>query len=77
MQRTPMTVAKAAEYSGYTKPYLYTLIKQRKIPSYKTGEGKTAKVTLCKEELDAFLFGHRRAAEWEVQEESANQLVKG
>ena len=65
-ERTPMTIAQAAEFSGFSKAYLYKLINGGRIPSYKPDTSKQGKVILCKEELVAFLFGNRRAASSEL-----------
>lgn len=66
--KTPMTVEKASEYTGFTKSYLYKLIHTGKIPSYKPDTSKQGKVILCKEELTAFCFQNRRASNDEVRE---------
>ena len=66
--KTPLTIDKAAEYSGFSKSYLRKLICSGTIPSYKPNTGKQGKVILCKEELDAFLFGNRRASNAELRE---------
>lgn len=75
--KTPLTVEKAAEYTGFTKSYLYQLIHSGKIPSYKPDTSKQGKVILCKEELNTFLFSHRRASNAELQELAANKINGG
>lgn len=59
--KTPLTIEKASEWSGYSKPYLYKLIHEGKIPSYKPDPSKQGKVFLSKEELSEFIFGKRKA----------------
>ena len=75
--KTPMTVEKAAEYTGFTKSYLYHLIHAGKIPSYKPDTSKQGKVILCKEELQSFMFSNRRASNAELQELAADTLNGG
>ena len=75
--KTPMTVEKAAEYTGFTKSYLYKLIHSGKIPSYKPDTSKQGKVILCKEELQTFMFSNRRASNAELQELAADTLNGG
>lgn len=75
MQRTPMTVSQASEYTGYAKAYLYSLIRKRKIPYYK-GEGVRGKVIFAKEELDDFIFSHRVATEEEVQAMASKAVAR-
>lgn len=75
--KTPMTVERAAEYTGFTKSYLYKLIHAGKIPSYKPDTSKQGKVILCKEELQTFIFSNRRASNEELQELAANTLNGG
>lgn len=71
--KTPMTVEKAAEYTGFKKSYLYRLIHLGKIPSYKLDTSKQGRVILCKEELQTFLFSNRRANNAELQELAADK----
>lgn len=75
--RTPMTIARAAEYSGFSKPYLYKLIDGGRILSYKPDTSKQGKVILCKEELDSFLFSNRRATVSELREAADGVLNAG
>ena len=73
--KTPMTIRAAAEFTGFKESYLYKLIHEGKIPSYKPDGGKRCKVILCKEELQAFLFGNRRASNAELQEAADKKLL--
>lgn len=75
--KTPLTVEKAAEYTGFTKSYLYHLIHTGKIPSYKPDMSRQGKVILCKEELTAFCFQNRRASNDEVRELATRKLNEG
>ena len=70
LDKTPMTVEKAAEYTGFTKSYLYHLIHTGKIPSYKPDMSRQGKVILCKEELQTFMFSNRRASNEELREKA-------
>lgn len=75
--KTPMTVRAAAAYTGFKESYLYKLIHEGKVPSYKPDGGKRCKVILCKEELQAFLFRNRRAGGAELQAEADKKLAGG
>lgn len=55
--KTPMSVEEAAAYTGYKKSYIYCLIRERKIPSYKPDKSRKGRVFLCKEEIQAYIFG--------------------
>ena len=67
--KTPLTVKQASEFSGYSKSHLHLLIKKGKIPAYKTGDGKSGKVLIAKEELAEFLFARPIKTEEEIAEE--------
>lgn len=77
MEKTPLTIEAAAKWTGYSKPYLYRLIHCGKIPYYKPDTSKQGRVILCKEELQAFLFSNRRAANAELQEIAIDKLNGG
>lgn len=76
-EKTPMTVEKAAEWSGYSRRYLYKLIHLGKIPCYKLDPSPKAKVILCKEELAELLFSNRKATNAELAEQAEKILVGG
>ena len=76
MQRTPMSVAQASEYTGYTKSALYGFMRARTIPYYKVGEGKRGKVIFAKEDIDEFLFAHRVGTEAELQEKASTRIAR-
>ena len=67
-EKTPMTVEVAAEWSGFSKSYLYQLMHKGMIPYYKPDDSKQGKVFLCKEELAAFIFSKRHATKKEIAE---------
>lgn len=69
----PLTVEQAAEYTGYTKSYLYKLAFQKKVPYYKPGGGK---ILFSLDDLKAFVYRNRQAAGYEVQEQ-ANVILTG
>lgn len=77
MDKTPMTIARAAEYTGFSIPYIYKLVNGGKIPSYKPNASKQGKVILCKEEIDSFLFSNRRATVSELREAADGVLNTG
>ena len=76
-EKTPMTVEQAATFTGFTKSYLYHLIHQGKIPSYKPDTSRQGKVILCKEELTAFCFQNRLASNAELQELATQKITGG
>lgn len=65
-EKTPMTVEQAANFTGFSKAYIYKLIGAGKIPSYKPDSSRQGKVILCKEELQNFLFANKRASNKEI-----------
>ena len=75
--RTPLTVKQAAEFTGYTKAYLYKLIHLKKIPYYKPDTGRPGKVFFCKEELQDFIFANRFSTNAELQETADTVLNAG
>ena len=60
----PMNCAAAAAYLNFSKGYLYRLIYLGKIPCYKPTGGK---LFFKKEDLDAFIFRNRQAADFEQE----------
>jgi excisionase family DNA binding protein len=69
----PLTVEQAAEYTGYTKSYLYKLAFQKKVPHYKPEGGR---ILFSLTDLKAFCFRNRQAAEYELQEQAEAILNK-
>jgi excisionase family DNA binding protein len=67
----PMGIVEAAEFTGLSKTYLYKLIHLGKIPCYKPTGGK---VFFKREELTAFVFRGRHAADFELLEQADNIL---
>jgi len=61
-QKKVLTVAEAVEYTGLKRNYLYKLIYLKKIPCYKPLNGK---VYFKADELEAFIFRNRQAADYE------------
>lgn len=69
----PLTVEQAAEYTGYTKSYLYKLVNQNKVPYYKPEKGR---ILFSLDDLKAFCFRNRQSAEYELQEQ-ADAILNG
>ena len=63
----PLTVDQAAEFTGYTKAYLYKLVNQNKVPYYKPEKGR---ILFSLDDLKAFCFRNRQSAEYELQEQA-------
>jgi len=76
-EKTPMTVEQAANFTGFSKAYIYKLIGAGKIPSYKPDSSRQGKVILCKEELQNFLFANKRASNEELREKAVAILAGG
>jgi prophage regulatory protein len=69
----PLTVEQAAEYTGFSKAYIYKLIHLNKLPHYKPENGK---ILFSLDDLKAFCFRNRQAAEYELQEQ-ADAILNG
>ena len=63
-----MSVAEAAEYTGYSKNYLYRLTSDHQIPHYKRG----GKLVFNRAELDKWLLHDRVRTDEEVKAEADN-----
>ena len=70
----PISVSAAAEFCGLSKTYLYKLIHLGKIPCYKPAGGR---VFFKQEELEAFIFRGRKAADYELAEQADSLLIGG
>jgi len=60
----PIDSVNAAAYLKYSKGYLYRLVYLGKIPCYKPA-GRRGKIYFKKQDLDAFVFRNRKAADYE------------
>jgi len=72
--KKPLTVDQAAEFTGYSKAYLYKLIHLKKIPCYKPGGGK---VLFSEDDLQAFCFRQRQSADYELHAKADAMLAGG
>ena len=68
-----LSVDEAATFTGLSKGYVYKLVHQRKIPFYKPLGGR---VFFKQDELEAFIFRGRHAADYEL-EVRAESLLNG
>ena len=66
-----MSVDSAANFTGLKKSYLYKLCHLGKIPHYKPLGGK---LFFKREELEAFIFRGRRAANYELSSRAEDIL---
>lgn len=57
IDKTPMSVKQAVEFTGFSRGYIYKLISLGKIPSYKPCNVRQGKVFLAREDLQAYIFG--------------------
>ena len=63
-QKVALSVEEAAEYTGYTKNYLYKLVHLGQIPHYKPF-GRKGKLFFKPAELETFIFRGRQPANYE------------
>jgi excisionase family DNA binding protein len=61
----PMTLKQAAEFTQYSEPYLYELVRKKQIPHYKP-QGEKGHVFFKQSELEEFMFRNRISADYEV-----------
>ncbi len=69
----PLTVEQAAEYTGFSKAYVYKLCHLNKLPHFKPEGGR---ILFSLTDLKAFCFRNRQAAEYELQEQADAILNK-
>lgn len=62
----PLSVDEVSKYTGYSKSYIYKLIHEKRIPYYKPGRSRTARVFFKKKDLDSFIFRERSSADYEL-----------
>jgi excisionase family DNA binding protein len=75
-QSKGMTVSDAATYLAISKSYLYRLIHERRISFYKpSGSKRAGRVYFKIEDLDAFLFRGRSAADFELATQAEEILI--
>lgn len=70
----PLTVEDAASFLGYTKSYVYRLVHEKRIPYYKPGKCRGARVYFKQADLEAFAFRGRCSADFELAEQ-AEQIL--
>ena len=73
MDNKRMTLADAETYTGFKRGYLYKLMHLGKIPYYKPTGGRAF---FKQDELDAFLFRNRHAADYELAERADGILAR-
>jgi excisionase family DNA binding protein len=68
----PLRISEAAHYIGVSKSYLYKLAELKKIPHYKPTDGS---IYFSQEDLEAYVFRHKTAADYEMNE-SAEKIIE-
>ena len=63
-KKAALSADEAAAFLGLTRAYIYKLVYLKKIPYYKPMGGR---LFFKQEELEAFLFRKRQAADYEAQ----------
>jgi excisionase family DNA binding protein len=71
----PMTLKQAAEFTQYSEPYIYELVRKKQIPHYKPQGGK-GHIFFKKSELEEFIFRNRISADYEVSN-TADAILNG
>jgi excisionase family DNA binding protein len=74
LARRPLSIDEAADYTGYSKKYLYRLTSENRIPYYKPQGGKLYFTTT---DLDGFIFRNRHTADYEIREKAERIMVGG
>jgi len=70
----PLTLKEAATFTGYSPAYIYKLVHQKKIPCYKPEGGR---VLFDPEDLKAFVYRGRQAADYELAAQADAILMAG
>lgn len=65
-EQKPYTVDEAAEYLRYSKSYVYRLIHEKRIPYFKPGGARGARVFFRLSDLEAFAFRGRCSSDYEL-----------
>lgn len=73
MEDSPMTIEQAADFLSLSKPYLYQLIRDSRIPHHKPLKGR---VYFKRSDLLGFVYRNRAAAGYEVSEQ-ADAVLNG
>jgi predicted DNA-binding transcriptional regulator AlpA len=69
----PVSINKVMELSGYSRSYIYKLVRWKKIPAYRPTNGR---LFFCESEILEFLSRNRQAADYEVSER-ADAILNG
>ena len=70
----PLTVEQAADFTGFSQAYVYKLAHLKKIPYVKPEGGK---ILFSLDDLKAFCFRKRSAADYELQKRAEAILNRG
>ena len=68
IQRKPLSIIEAAQFTGLSRHYLYKLVHLGKIPHYKPTGGR---VFFKQAELEEFIYRDRRSADYELTRKGA------
>lgn len=69
----PLNVEQAAEYTGFSKAYIYKLCHLNKLPHFKPEGGK---ILFSLDDLKSFCFRNRQSADYELQDK-ADAILNG
>lgn len=67
-KQRPLTVEEAADFLQLSTSYIYRLIHEKKIPYFKPGRNRAARVYFRVEDLENFVFRARSSADYEIAE---------
>lgn len=65
-KQRPLTVEEAANFLQLSTSYIYRLIHEKKIPYFKPGRNRAARVYFKVEDLENFVFRARSSADYEI-----------
>lgn len=68
-----MRIQDVIEFTGYSRSYLYKLIRQGKISAYKPNNGR---MYFKKEELETFLYRTKKYANYELEAKADSLLLE-
>jgi len=70
----PLFVKEAAFFLGYTVSYVYRLVHEKRIPYYKPGKSRGARIYFRQEDLESFVYRERSSADYELAKQ-AEQIL--
>jgi excisionase family DNA binding protein len=69
----PLNVDEAAQFTGYTKKYIYYLVETKKIPFHKPNNGR---IFFSRKELETYLYGDGNGTSEDMSKKADKLLIK-